>query len=475
MSDIDSKRWQEAMKSEMDSIYQNQVWTLVDPPEGIVPVGNKWVFKRKLGTDRNVETYKARLVAKGYRQRKGIDYEETFSPVAMIKSIRILLAIAVYHDYEIWQMDVKTTFLNSYLEEKLYMTQPEGFVSKFERTKVVRDAVVFLVLYVDDILLFGNDTAVLSSVKVWLSKTFHMKDLGNASYVLGIKLYRDRSRKLITLSQSMYIDKVLSRFQMAQSKKGLLPVRHGIHLSKFMGPKTPEEIRQMSVIPYASAIGSLMYAMICTRLDIAYVVSITNRYQSNPGLEHWAAVKMVLKSSNSGYVFTLSGGAVSWKSKKQDVIADSTTKAEYVTATEAGKEAFWMKKFITELAVVPTTTSLVTLYSDNSGAIAQAKEPRAHQKNKHFDRRFNIIRIYVAEGKVNILQGNASALAERKLWLWFYFLRRELWQRISLQRFVKGSPSVRISALQCNCRPLCLFENLLFIEFSKLAFGWIWL
>ncbi|KAM2724743.1 hypothetical protein EV1_027531 [Malus domestica] len=482
MSDIDSKRWQEAMKSEMDSMYQNQVWTLVDPPEGIVPVGNKWVFKRKIGVDGNVETYKARLVAKGYRQREGIDYEETFSPVAMIKSIRILLAIAAYHDYEIWQMDVKTAFLNGYLEEELYMTQPEGFVSKSEKTKVcklqrsiyglkqasrswnirfdteiktfgftqneddncvyqkvVGDAVVFLVLYVDDILLFGNDTAVLSSVKVWLSKTFHMKDLGDASYVLGIKLYRDRSRKLIGLSQSMYIDKMLNRFQMEQSKKGFLPVGHGIHLSKSMEPKTPEEIRQMSCVPYASAIGSLMYAMICTRPDIAYAVSITSRYQSNPGSEHWGAVKTVLKylrrtkdmflvyggaselrvegytdadfqsdvddrSSNSGYVFILNGGAVSWKSKKQSVIADSTTEAEYVAAAEAGKEAFWMKKFIAELGVVPTITSPVTLYCDNSGAIAQAKEPRAHQKNKHIDRRFNIIRRYAAEGKINILK-----------------------------------------------------------------------
>ncbi|KAM1543967.1 hypothetical protein PS2_013233 [Malus domestica] len=436
MSDIDPKRWQEAMKTEMDSMYQNQVWTLVDPPEGIVPVGNKWVFKRKIGADGNVETYKARLVAKGYREREGIDYEETFSPVAMITSIRILLAIVAYHDYKIWQMDVKMAFLNGYLKEELYMTQPEGFVSKSERTKVVGDAVVFLVLYVDDILLFGNDTAVLSSVKMWLSKTFHMKDLGDASYVLGIKHYRDRSRKLIGLSQSMYIDKVLSRFQMEQSKKGLLPVRHGIHLSKLMGPKTPEEIRQMSAIAYASAIGSLMYAMICTRPDIAYGVSITSRY---PGSEHWATIKTVLKylrrtkdmflvyggatelrveaytdvdfqsdvhdrSSNSGYVFTLNGGAVSWKSKKQDVIADSTIEAEYVAAAEAGKEAFWVMKFITELGVVPTITSPVTLYYDNSGAIAQAKEPRAHQKNKYFDRRFNIIRRYAAEGKVNILK-----------------------------------------------------------------------
>ncbi|KAM1784757.1 hypothetical protein ACFX12_037744 [Malus domestica] len=449
MSDIDSKRWQEAMKSEMDSMYQNQVWTLIDPLEGIVPVGNKWVFKRKIGVDGNVETYKARLVAKVYRQREGIDYEETFSHVAMIKSIWILLAIAAYHDYEIWQMDVKTAFLNGYLEEELYMTQPEGFVSKFEKTKVcklqrsiyglkqasrswnihfdteiksfgftqneddncvyqkvIRDAVVFLVLYVDDIVLFGNDTAVLSSVKVWLSKTFHMKDLGDASYVLGIKLYRDRSRKLIGLSQSMYIDKVLSRFQMEQSKNGLLPVRHGIHLSKSMGPKTPEEIRKMSAIPYASAIGSLMYAMICTRPDIAYVVSITSRYQSNPGSKHWAAVKTLLKYlRRTKDMFLVYIGAIEfWKSKKQDVIVDSTTEAEYVAAAEAGKEAFWMKKFITELGVVPTITSPVTLYCDNSGAIAQAKEPRAHKKNKHFDRRFNIIRRYAAEGKVNILK-----------------------------------------------------------------------
>ncbi|BFG30902.1 hypothetical protein CerSpe_171760 [Prunus speciosa] len=110
MLDIDSKKWLGAMKSEMDSMYANQVWTLVDPPEGIVPIGNKWVFKRKNGSDGKVETYKAILVAKGYRQREGIDYEETFSLVAMIKSIRILLAIAAYYDYEIWHMDVKNSF-----------------------------------------------------------------------------------------------------------------------------------------------------------------------------------------------------------------------------------------------------------------------------------------------------------------------------------------------------------------------------
>ena len=120
------------MKSEMKSMKVNNVWALVDPPEGVKPIGCKWIFKKKRGADGRVETYKARLVAKGYRQRYGIDYDEIFSPMTMLKSIRIMLAIAVYLDYEIWQMDVKTAFLNGKLEEEVYMIQPEGFTSPDE-------------------------------------------------------------------------------------------------------------------------------------------------------------------------------------------------------------------------------------------------------------------------------------------------------------------------------------------------------
>ncbi|KAK9003614.1 hypothetical protein V6N11_084253 [Hibiscus sabdariffa] len=132
----DSEKWLGAMRSEMDSMSDNQVWTLVEPPEGIKPIGCKWVFKKKTGMDGNVQTYKGRLVAKGFRQIHGIDYDETFSPVAMFKSIRILLAVAAFHDYEIWQMDVKTAFLNGKLEEDVYMTQPEGFVTPENAGKV---------------------------------------------------------------------------------------------------------------------------------------------------------------------------------------------------------------------------------------------------------------------------------------------------------------------------------------------------
>ncbi|KAK9008932.1 hypothetical protein V6N11_080408 [Hibiscus sabdariffa] len=196
----DSEKWLEAMRSEMDSMSENQVWTLVEPPEGIKPIGGKWVFKKKTDMDGNVQTYKGRLVAKGFRQIHGVDYDETFSPVAMFKSIQILLAVAAFHDYEIWQMDVKTAFLNGKLEEDVYMTQLEGFVTPENARKVCKlqrsiygleqasrswnlrfneaiqefgfirnedepcvykkfsgSIVSFLILYVDDILIIGND------------------------------------------------------------------------------------------------------------------------------------------------------------------------------------------------------------------------------------------------------------------------------------------------------------------------------
>ena len=134
----DSNKWLEAMKSEMDSMYSNQVWTLVDAPKGMTPIGCKWFYKKKIGADGQIETYKARLVAKGFRQKQGIDYDKTFSPVAMLKSIWIMLTIAAYYDYEIWQMDVKTAFLNGYLEEEVYMSQSEGFVSKERENQVCK-------------------------------------------------------------------------------------------------------------------------------------------------------------------------------------------------------------------------------------------------------------------------------------------------------------------------------------------------
>ena len=351
LEDVDVQEWKKAMDREMESMGSNSVWSLIEVPKGVKPIGCKWIYKRKRGPDGKVETFKARLVEKGYTQKEGIDYDETFSPVAMLKSVRILLDIAAALDYEICQMDVKTAFLNGELEEDIYMQQPKGFIAlgQVEKSldepcvykKIQGIVVVFLVLYVDDILLIGNSVKVLSYVKGYLKKQFDMKDLGEANYILGIKLLRDQKNKVLALSQASYIDKIVTRFGMENSKSGLLPFRHGIHLSKEQSPKTLEEKELMSKKPYALAVGSLMYVMLCTRPDICYAVGVVSQYQSDPGVEHWTAVKHILKylkrmrdymlvyssgslktlgytdsdfqgdidssKSTSGYVFTLNG------------------------------------------------------------------------------------------------------------------------------------------------------------------------
>ena len=248
-------------------------------------------------------------------------------------------------------MDVKTTFLNVSLEEDIYMQQPEGFLARgqehmacklqrsiyelkqafriwnirfdqaitlygFEKSpnepcvykRIQGTKVVFLVLYVDDILLIGNDIEVLSSVKGWLQKQFDMKDLGEANYILGIKLLRDRKNKELALSQALYIDKILARFSMENSKKGTLPFRHGVHISKEQSPKTLEQKERMSNIPFASTVGSLL----CTRPDIYYAVGIVSRYQSDPREEHWIALKHILKylRRTRDYMLVYSSGSL---------------------------------------------------------------------------------------------------------------------------------------------------------------------
>ena len=281
-------------------------------------------------------------------------------------------------------------------------------------------------LYVDDILLIGNDVGVLSSMKVWLSIQFDMKDLGEASHIFGSKLLRDRKERMLGLSQATYIDHILARFSMQDSKKGFLPFRHRITLSKDRCPKILDEIEKMKAVPYASAVGSLMYAMLCTRSNISFVVGMVSRYQSNLGQEHWTAVKHIIKylkrtrdymlvyqvdslvplgytdsdfqldkdskKSTSGYVFTLGSGAISWRSIKQSCIVDSTMEAEYMVALEVAKKAIWLRNFLLDLKVVPSMQFPITLYCDNSGAVSNSKEPRTHKKGKHIKRKYHLIR-----------------------------------------------------------------------------------
>ncbi|KAL0462916.1 UNVERIFIED_CONTAM: Retrovirus-related Pol polyprotein from transposon TNT 1-94 [Sesamum latifolium] len=280
MSDTDSDKWLEVM----DSMGSNQVWTLVDPPKGVRPVGCKWVYKRKLGADGKVMTFKARLMAKGYTQRPRIDFEETYSPVDMAKSIRILLAITAWYDYEIWQMNVKTAFLNGFVEEEIFMDQPEGFTTVGKNRKSVVPK--------------GPSTASSKLPETGthiLMKSYGVMISSRTIMVLGIKIYRDRSKRLLGLTQSSYIEKVLKRFKIEHSKQGLLPTRHGVKLSKKQSSKTDEELKRMSNIPYASVVGSIQYAVQCTKSDVAYALSVTSRYHACAAVVYSGAVKSILK------------------------------------------------------------------------------------------------------------------------------------------------------------------------------------
>ncbi|GJZ69291.1 retrotransposon protein, putative, ty1-copia subclass, partial [Tanacetum coccineum] len=328
---------------------------------------------------------------------------------------------------------VKTVFLNGYLNEEVYMEQPEGFVNpkypkrvcKLKRSiyglkqasrqwnkrfddeikkfgftqnadepcvylKASGSNVTFLILYVDDILIMGNNIPMLQDVKSYLGRCFAMKDLGEAAYILGIKIYRDRSRRLIGLCQSAYIEKILKRYHMENSKRGSIPMQEKLRLSKSQGASTPAELKRMQNVPYASAVGSIMYAVRCTRPDVAFAQNITSRFQQNPGDLYWTTVKNILKvscytdagyltdaddlKSQTGYVFVLNGGVVDWKSAKQSIFATSSAEAEYIAAFDASKEAVWVRKFISGLGVVPTIEKPINMYCDNTGAIAIAND-----------------------------------------------------------------------------------------------------
>ncbi|GJR07021.1 retrotransposon protein, putative, ty1-copia subclass [Tanacetum coccineum] len=386
--DPESDKWLNAMNVEMQSMKDNEVWDLVDLPPNGKTVGSKWLFKKKTDMDGAVHTFKARLVAKGFTQTYGVDYEETFSPVADIRAIRILIAIAAYYDYEIWQMDVKTAFLNGHLSEEVYMEQPEGFVNpkypnrKFGFTqnrdepcvylKASRSNVTFLILYVDDILIMGNNIPMLQDVKSYLGRCFAMKDLGEAAYILGIKIYRDRSRRLIGLCQSAYIEKILKRFHMENSKRGSIPMQEKLRLSKSQGASTPAELKRMQNVPYASAVSSV------TNTKDMFLV-----YEGD--------IKRELRVS-----------CYTDKSTKQCIFATSSAKAEYIAAYDASKEAVWVRKFISGLGVVPTIEEPINMYCDNTGAITIANESGITKGARHFRAKVHYLREVIEFGDIKL-------------------------------------------------------------------------
>ncbi|RVW34949.1 Retrovirus-related Pol polyprotein from transposon TNT 1-94 [Vitis vinifera] len=373
----DSEKWIEAMKDEMKSMKDNGVWDLVELPEGVKSIGCKWIFKTKHDSKGNIVRYKAHLVVKGFTQKKGIDYKETFSPVSSKDSFRVIMTLVTHYDLELHQMDVKTAFLNGNIDETIYMVQLENFESNDSKQlenivdqciylKFSGSKFIILVLYVDDILLASSDVELLHETKRFLSSKFDMKDLGYASFVLGIQIYKDNSRGILGLSQKSYINKVLSRFDMSNYAPEDTLVAKSDKFSLHQCPKKELERKDMEWFPYVSTVGSLMYAQVCTRPDIVYIVGMLGKYLSN--LDSDFAGCLDSKRSTSGCIFMLARGTVLWKSVKQTLIVSSTMEAEFIVCYKASNHGIWLRNFITKLRIVDGIEKPLRINCNNKAA-----------------------------------------------------------------------------------------------------------
>lgn len=287
---------------------------------------------------------------------------------------------------------------------------------------------IILLLYVDDMLIVGQDREMIGNLKTELLKVFDMKDLGPARQIQGMHIFRDQKAKKLWLSQEKYVERVLERFNMHNAKPVSTPLASHFNLSRKSCPTSQEEREDMAKIPYSSAVGSLMYAMVSTRPDIAHAVGVVSKFLSNPGRDHWEAVKWILRylrgstkmclcfgesepilkgyadadmagdldsrKSTSGFLFTFAGGAVSWQSKLQKCVALSTTEAEYIAMTEAGKEMLWLTRFLQQLGIKLEKT---VIYCDSQSALDLSKNAMYHSRTKHIDIRYHWLRLAVEE------------------------------------------------------------------------------
>ncbi|GJT16930.1 S-formylglutathione hydrolase [Tanacetum coccineum] len=263
---------------------------LVELPKGAKPFGCKWVYKTKLEPNGNVKRYKSRLVTKGYTQKEGIDYKETFSSVSRKDSLRIVMALVAHFDLELHQMDVKTAFLNGDLHEDVYMAQPQGFKSKGQEHLVcklkksingLKQASRQWYLKFDELMKKHNSSrsgrfkGTYTSDEVGsqfiILVNLDMKDLGEASYVIGIEIRRDLANRILGLSQKAYIEHILNRFNMQHCSLIVAPVIKGDVFGSYQCPKTKVEYEEMRRIPYAFIVGSLTYAQKAAKKVLRYL------------------------------------------------------------------------------------------------------------------------------------------------------------------------------------------------------------
>jgi hypothetical protein len=384
-------------------------------------------------------------------------------------------------DLELDQMDVKTAFLNGELDEEIYMRQPRGFEDNehpdwvwkllkaiyglkqagrqwnkmlddflwkegfnFVRSEAdyslyvlcKDDKTIWLLVYVDDMLLASNCRAFLNGFKLEMSKRFKMKDLGEARHFLGMHITRDRPKKLLTINQSSFLKQILSETRMSDCRPISTPMVPNISLTKSSAPLTQTEVEQFVHMPYARVVGELNFAMRVSRPDIAYAVSVLSKYLSNPGIEHYRQLHHLLRylcgsthhsltfglsnqgligysdsdfasdkddsHSIGGYVYYLFSSPISWRSQKQSVVATSSTEAEYNSLSNAARKQIHLSQLLCDFGLDLSLIIPTTLYGDNNGSRALTKNPQFHDRAKHIRVRYHFVRDLVSDGTIII-------------------------------------------------------------------------
>lgn len=463
------EKWIAAMKEEMSSLEINRTWDLVNLPVGRKPIGCRWVYKVKTDESGNIQRYKARLVAQGFSQKYGADYDQVFAPVIKHTTFRILLTIAAKEGMTVLHFDAKTAFLNGELRETIYMRQAPGFAVEdkqdqvcilrrslyglkqsarvwneklhgvliaagfvqsgndpclYIRTRIAK--VVYILIYVDDLLLASKCLESLQECESTLKSNFEIKNLGAVKNYLGLKIDGDSAGGYF-LSQRSYIVKLCEDFGLSQAKISDFPISVGYG----KGEKTDELLNNEN---YRRLIGSLLYISVNTRPDVSASVSILAQKVSGPNQEDWNELKRVVRylkgtmdkklslgnpsvvnpligyadanwgedridrKSNSGYVFKLYGGVISWKCKRQTCVSLSSVEAEFVALSEACKEAFWIRRVLEEFNLNCEGPTLI--YEDNQSCLKLVRDEKLSDLTKHIDLRVHFVKDYVDKGLV---------------------------------------------------------------------------
>jgi hypothetical protein len=473
--------WEKAIGEELATLEAAGTWVLEEPPPGANIIGSKWVFKAKKDAAGVIARFKARLVAQGFSQIGGVDYDDTYAPVARLASSRAIIAMSNRLGLELHQVDIKGAYLNGELNdnEVLYMQHPPGYKPRDAGNRVLRlkktlyglkqsgrrwyqklssifdslkfskcsvDQAVFykqdkskneltvVAVHVDDCTIAASSLSLIEDFKAGLRRHVEVTDLGELHWMLGVEIKRDREANTVHLSQRAYIDSILRRYNLDELKPLSTPMDPSFRLTPDQSPATTAEHAVMRDKPYREAVGALNWAALTTRPDIAFAVATVARFAANPGIAHWEAVKRIYRylagtrdlwltygetrrvlegyadadgsmsedrRAITGYAFLIDGGAVSWSSKRQEIVSLSTTESEYVAATHGMKEALWLRSLLSEVfePIKPPTT----LFSDNQAAISLTRDHQYHARTKHIDVRYHFIRWVIEQGSLRLV------------------------------------------------------------------------